>query len=279
VGRRGLPAGYKARWVAKGYSQLEGIDYTDLYAGVAHKDSILVFLSLVSHFNLECDQVDIVAAFLNWRAERHHIYGSTGGLRYTVQQGAAPTQVTLRSTPVTSLFQQGARQVAQATELRSHSCRCVSIHSDAGRGFHHALFACRRSTYRRQLSLRPYHIQSRAQRPVRVLRLRSRRILPGFQHPPRPSTAHKQGALRPTGYQPRPPRNNDNTHRSASANIALGNAYCSAYAVKGNKRFDELYTRQLLLFNPLSIHSCFYMHQASPGISKASQSLLSYNTP
>ena len=40
--------------VAKGYSQVEDF-----------KDTIQVFLSLVNHFDLECDQVDIVAAFLN----------------------------------------------------------------------------------------------------------------------------------------------------------------------------------------------------------------------
>ena len=64
-GTTGLPSTYKARWVAKGYSQLEGIDYNELYAAMAHKDTIQVFLSLVNYFDLECDQVDIVAAFLN----------------------------------------------------------------------------------------------------------------------------------------------------------------------------------------------------------------------
>ena len=39
-GETGLPAAYKARWVAKGYSQVAGIDYNELYAGVAHKDTI-----------------------------------------------------------------------------------------------------------------------------------------------------------------------------------------------------------------------------------------------
>lgn len=64
-GSTGLPSTYKARWVAKGFSQIEGIDYNELYAAVAHKDTIRVFLSLVNYFDLECDQVDIVAAFLN----------------------------------------------------------------------------------------------------------------------------------------------------------------------------------------------------------------------
>jgi hypothetical protein len=64
-GTTGLPSTYKARWVAKGFSQIEGIDYNELFAAVAHKDTIRVFLSLVNYFDLECDQVDIVAAFLN----------------------------------------------------------------------------------------------------------------------------------------------------------------------------------------------------------------------
>jgi hypothetical protein len=59
------PTGYKARWVSKGYRQIEGLDFNELYASVAHKDSIGVFLSLVNYLDLESDQVDIKAAFLN----------------------------------------------------------------------------------------------------------------------------------------------------------------------------------------------------------------------
>lgn len=64
-GETGKLAAYKARWVAKGYRQREGIDYGELFAAVAHKDSIRVFLALVNHLDLECDQVDIKSAFLN----------------------------------------------------------------------------------------------------------------------------------------------------------------------------------------------------------------------
>ena len=56
-GETGKAATFKARWVAKGFSQVEGVDYNELYAGVAHKDSIRVFLSLINHLDLECDQV------------------------------------------------------------------------------------------------------------------------------------------------------------------------------------------------------------------------------
>jgi hypothetical protein len=64
-GTTGLPSTYKARWVAKGYNQIEGLDYTDVFASVAHKDSVRIFLALVNYLDMECDQVDIVAAFLN----------------------------------------------------------------------------------------------------------------------------------------------------------------------------------------------------------------------
>ena len=64
-GETGKPETYKARWVAQGFLQKPGVDYNELYAGVAHKDSIRVSLSLVNYLDLECDQFDIKAAFLN----------------------------------------------------------------------------------------------------------------------------------------------------------------------------------------------------------------------
>ena len=45
-GTTGLPAAYKARWVAKGYSQVEGLDHNELFASVAHKDPNRVLLSV-----------------------------------------------------------------------------------------------------------------------------------------------------------------------------------------------------------------------------------------
>lgn len=63
-GETGKSSASKARWVAKGYSQIEGVEYNELFSSVAHKDLIRVFLALVNHLDLECDQVDIKAAFL-----------------------------------------------------------------------------------------------------------------------------------------------------------------------------------------------------------------------
>jgi hypothetical protein len=64
-GSTGLPSTYKARYVVKGFRQIEGKDYNELFATVAHKDAIRVILSIVNHLGLECHQVDIKGAFLN----------------------------------------------------------------------------------------------------------------------------------------------------------------------------------------------------------------------
>jgi hypothetical protein len=40
----------KARWVANGFSQLEGVDYNKLYASVANVGSIQIFSSLVNNY-------------------------------------------------------------------------------------------------------------------------------------------------------------------------------------------------------------------------------------
>lgn len=64
-GETGKPAKFKARFVVKGFKQIKGRDYNEIFATVAHKDSIRVLLSIVNHLDLECDQVDIKGAFLN----------------------------------------------------------------------------------------------------------------------------------------------------------------------------------------------------------------------
>lgn len=56
---------YKARLVAQGFAQREGIDYNETYAPVAKFTSIRTILSLVAIEDLECDSTDVTAAFLN----------------------------------------------------------------------------------------------------------------------------------------------------------------------------------------------------------------------
>lgn len=64
-GETGKPAKFKARFVVKGFRQIKGKDYNEIFASVAHKDSIRVLLSIINHLGMSCDQVDIKGAFLN----------------------------------------------------------------------------------------------------------------------------------------------------------------------------------------------------------------------
>ena len=56
---------YKARLVAQGYSQEEGIDYNEVFAPVAKYKSIRTVLAIANQLDLEVHQMDVVSAFLN----------------------------------------------------------------------------------------------------------------------------------------------------------------------------------------------------------------------
>ncbi|GAB4859527.1 hypothetical protein Ancab_040406 [Ancistrocladus abbreviatus] len=56
-------AKYKARLVAKRYSQVEGVDYNDVFFPVVKHSSIHVLLVLVAMFDLELEQLDVKTAF------------------------------------------------------------------------------------------------------------------------------------------------------------------------------------------------------------------------
>ena len=58
------PARYKARSVAKGFTQRKGIDFNEIFSPIVKHTSIRMLLSLVCRFNLELEQMD----------EKHHFY-------------------------------------------------------------------------------------------------------------------------------------------------------------------------------------------------------------
>ena len=56
---------FKARLVAQGYTQTQGVDYNEVYAPVARYSAIRSLLALANAHNLEIHQVDVKTAFLN----------------------------------------------------------------------------------------------------------------------------------------------------------------------------------------------------------------------
>ncbi|GKE87612.1 retrovirus-related pol polyprotein from transposon TNT 1-94 [Tanacetum coccineum] len=55
----------KARLVARGYRQEEGIDFEESFAPVARLDAIRIFLAYVAHMNIIIYQMDVKTTFLN----------------------------------------------------------------------------------------------------------------------------------------------------------------------------------------------------------------------
>ena len=56
---------YKARFVAKGYAQKEGIDYDETFTLVARYTSIRTMISLAAQMEWEIHQMDVKMEFLN----------------------------------------------------------------------------------------------------------------------------------------------------------------------------------------------------------------------
>ena len=55
----------KARLIAQGYSQMEGVDYDETFAPVARMESIKILLALACHLKFKLYQMDVKTAFLN----------------------------------------------------------------------------------------------------------------------------------------------------------------------------------------------------------------------
>ena len=56
---------YKARLVAQGFTQVEGIDYKETYAPVASRTTLRMVMSLAAQMDLEVEHMDVCTAFLN----------------------------------------------------------------------------------------------------------------------------------------------------------------------------------------------------------------------
>ena len=59
----------KARLVAQGYSQEEGIDYEETFSPIAMLKSIQIMLAIVAYHDYEIWQMDVKTAFLNGHLE------------------------------------------------------------------------------------------------------------------------------------------------------------------------------------------------------------------
>ncbi|GKD18812.1 putative ribonuclease H-like domain-containing protein [Tanacetum coccineum] len=70
---RGIVVKNKARLVAQGYKQEEGIDYDEVLALFARVEAIRLFVAFASFMNFPVYQMDIKSAFLYGTIERENI--------------------------------------------------------------------------------------------------------------------------------------------------------------------------------------------------------------
>lgn len=73
---------YKARLIAKGFTQVEGIHYSETFAPVSKFASICTLLALAAVFNLKVDQMDIKSAFLNGNLSEEIFMTAPSGSSY-----------------------------------------------------------------------------------------------------------------------------------------------------------------------------------------------------
>ncbi|KAK1427083.1 hypothetical protein QVD17_15766 [Tagetes erecta] len=59
------PPRFKARLVARGFTQIEGVDYNEVFSPVVKHSSIRIILSLVASRDYELEQLDVKTAFLH----------------------------------------------------------------------------------------------------------------------------------------------------------------------------------------------------------------------
>lgn len=59
-----LQSKYRARLVAKGFSQRKGIDFDDIFSSIMKLSSIHMVKGLAVRLNLEIEQIDVKTAFM-----------------------------------------------------------------------------------------------------------------------------------------------------------------------------------------------------------------------
>ena len=83
----GIIKKYKARLMAKGYTQKEGEEYFDTYSPVARLMTIRVLLSLAASHGLLVHQMDVKTTFLNGELEEEIYMDQPDGFVAKGQEG------------------------------------------------------------------------------------------------------------------------------------------------------------------------------------------------
>jgi hypothetical protein len=71
----------KVRLVAKGYSQVEGLDFDETYAPVARLEPIRILLAYATYHGFKLYQMDVKSAFLNGPIKKRYMLSNLSVLK------------------------------------------------------------------------------------------------------------------------------------------------------------------------------------------------------
>ncbi|KAH9806493.1 hypothetical protein KPL71_002780 [Citrus sinensis] len=83
------PPKYKARLVARGFTQREGVDFNEIFSPVVKHSSIRILLAMVALLDLELEQMDVKTAFLHGNLEEQILMVQPEGFECKDQGGVA----------------------------------------------------------------------------------------------------------------------------------------------------------------------------------------------
>uniref|UniRef100_A0A803Q997 Reverse transcriptase Ty1/copia-type domain-containing protein n=1 Tax=Cannabis sativa TaxID=3483 RepID=A0A803Q997_CANSA len=81
------PILYKARLLAQGFTQVEGVDYSELFSPVVKMKTIRMMLALAVQFDWNIEQMDVKTAFLNGRLEETIYMKQPDGFKVEFKDG------------------------------------------------------------------------------------------------------------------------------------------------------------------------------------------------
>ena len=73
------PPKYKARLVARGFTQWEDVDFNEIFSPVVKHSSIRILLAMVALLDLELEQMDVKTAFLHGNLKEHILMAQPEG--------------------------------------------------------------------------------------------------------------------------------------------------------------------------------------------------------
>ena len=76
------PSRYKVRLVARGYTQREGIDFTEIFSPVVKHSSIRIIIAMVALLDMELEQMDVKTTFLHGNLEEHLLMKQPEGFEH-----------------------------------------------------------------------------------------------------------------------------------------------------------------------------------------------------